>query len=467
MDIKIVEKKMTKNLFANIPNEIIEMIMEYLRICCLDSFKNTSKRINVIFETRKEELYRQKYEEFSGEKVSLRDYRLFIEKLNDMKIRKHPNFDYNFVHKINVNMDFYIYYITNMEVLNNALADLSYVGVTTYSDGKIREKNRNENLLISTLKSNIYIDIDYEDNMGLTLLMRAIILNYSKDLIKVIMKRNPNVNIRTCNNISMLNVVKMKHSKEVIKMIQDKYIYDNYNVLNIKYESKNPTKPKSYKDRLLNFVGFANSSNTKSTNPTNHTVISDIEVIKVFEIIKNICFINGINYKSNLIISGSFAVYIYQMVNNITPDILWKYNDIDIYYKQQIPPKEFNIIKDGVLLMQRISPKNNELINKNRQYDQNYINNIQEIKAIDINNPKNETSFDFINIKSNTDIDHIVEDFDLDCCKMFIKLQEDGFSLHVNENIQRDTYFRYSNWYRNQVTERRVEKYRARGFKCL
>jgi hypothetical protein len=463
MDTKIVrncnktrDKKRQKidhqnkhNIIKHIPNELFEMVMLYLDFKDLSKFKKLCKRFTIMFNNNKKRICKKRYNDYMGYNVTSADYDKFVKKLNDIDFSLKYKYHYNqreYYEDIINNIEFYIYYINNPKLVCWILHRISY---------NVEELDIIENIL----NTDVPIDINYTCASELTLIAKSILFNWSKNLIKLILKRKPNINIRTSNNISIMDIAKSKGEKDIIKMIEPYYIYDKYTVHEYKYF--NNTKNFSIWDfSLLNFYG--SPSNSSSSSDIN----KEAEVANTFQIIKNICTLNNIDYKTDLVISGSFAVYVYQMVNNITFRKPWKYNDVDIYYNHQIYTRDYNKIVDGHLLVQKMSPKNNLTFNEQRTYEQNYIKNIQEVIAYDIKNPNSEISFDFINVKKDTDINRIVESFDLDCCKLYITMDEDSFKLHINEHFYRDKFVKYANEYRNRVTKHRVEKYRTRGFQC-
>lgn len=191
------------------------------------------------------------------------------------------------------------------------------------------------------------------------------------------------------------------------------------------------------------------------------------EILNQFKLIKKIIENTNIN-KNDFILSGSFAVYIFQLFCNKNPK--WKYNDIDIYYSDN---NTFKLESKSII--------DSKLVIKNKEYNNKYkykntTSHIKQVNKIDVFNLdkvesnsesnsesitlKKYISFDFIKVKYNK-LYSVVESFDLDCCKIYIKIIDEFIELYIHNDVYVDSFKLISN-----VTQDRIIKYKERGFNC-
>lgn len=172
-------------------------------------------------------------------------------------------------------------------------------------------------------------------------------------------------------------------------------------------------------------------------------------------------------YKNDFIVSGSFAVYMYHILyNKKVPK--WKYNDIDIYTHSSINDDIYYTINNTLF----ISNTNNSTESVCKYYKNlTNIKSVNKLSSFSLKNITKETDFiqkienyDIITIDSKiTPLYNIVEDFDLDCCKIAIQFsQNNGIDLIIHNSFYVDSYTIRKKSIKN--TMNRVLKYRERGF---
>lgn len=176
------------------------------------------------------------------------------------------------------------------------------------------------------------------------------------------------------------------------------------------------------------------------------------------------------DFYSNFVISGSFAVYMYQVLfNKKTPD--WIYSDIDIYYKNGIDIQDNNINSKNIMYI-----LTDDFDNECKNEENNYYNTDEKIKSVKkycafpINNITKQTNsieklenYDMIRIVNLHDLYKIVEDFDLDCCKIALEfIDNGGLRMYIHNSFYIDSY--KIDKYKKTNTLDRVKKYKSRGF---
>jgi hypothetical protein len=170
----------------------------------------------------------------------------------------------------------------------------------------------------------------------------------------------------------------------------------------------------------------------------------------------------------NFVISGSFAVHLYQTLHQHHPE--WIYNDIDIYTESGLLLSKFGQIaqtKNFVLLNDCYDTENNssssavlsDIIMAGAKY--NIYSKTKKNKTdIDL---KHILTLDFIET-SNNNPEKIISSFDLDCCKIAITIEGNIIKFHIHNDYYVDSYSVKNS---SNKTFSRVKKYRNRGFKCL
>jgi len=174
-------------------------------------------------------------------------------------------------------------------------------------------------------------------------------------------------------------------------------------------------------------------------------------------------------YIINYAISGSFAVHTHQTLHNFNPK--WKYNDIDVYYNNYM----YNLyIPDIMKIDNLIIMKSN---NDNTDYTSysRITSNIIDVNKLLVYVKTNKSDEEIV-LKKIMSIDlifvynkkpyQIINNFDLDCCKISIVLLERDFKIYINNNFYIDSYKVLDIKNKDKIIKR-IEKYRDRGFKCL
>jgi hypothetical protein len=224
------------------------------------------------------------------------------------------------------------------------------------------------------------------------------------------------------------------------------------------------------RDKDLIFCPYCKTLNNNTLTREKYSFIQiDKNSLKNIEIIKK--FTDTIGIK-NYVISGSFAVYLHQFLH--LQNLLWNYNDIDLYYYSNI-----NIIIPEIIIFNNIIIKKEtsqrSIINsyKNNPSISSYIKNLDKLSFYYCLN--NDTDSDLV-LKKIFSIDlisiylekprEIVKFFDLDCCKVAFITLKNEIKMYIDNNFYVDSYKILSI---NNVkkTLERVKKYRERGFKCI
>jgi hypothetical protein len=161
-------------------------------------------------------------------------------------------------------------------------------------------------------------------------------------------------------------------------------------------------------------------------------------------------------YRANFIISGSYAVFMYQKLHNKNPK--WEYGDVDIY-----------TLKDFELRETHPGAKIRDLSCTYDMVGYRYLSKVlwrkMDIKYVKQYKIEGEKTF-------NVDIIHIegikkerlytlVDNFDLDCCKIAVEMKGKMVIFYIRNTFYADSYTMQGN-----KTEERKRKYRSRGFKC-
>ena len=169
----------------------------------------------------------------------------------------------------------------------------------------------------------------------------------------------------------------------------------------------------------------------------------------------------------NFVISGSFAVHLYQTLHQYNPE--WIYNDIDIYTGSGLLSKvgQTSQTKNFVLLNNFYDTENissssavlSDIIIAGAKYNI-YSKSKRNKTDIDLNHI---LTLDFIET-SNNNPEKIISSFDLDCCKIAITIEDNIVKFHIHNDFYVDSYSVKNNL---KKTISRVKKYRGRGFKCF
>ena len=224
------------------------------------------------------------------------------------------------------------------------------------------------------------------------------------------------------------------------------------------------------RDKDLIFCPYCKTLNNNTITCEKYSFIQiNTSILKNIEIIKKFTYMIGIK---NYAISGSFSVYLHQLLH--LQSSKWTYNDIDIYYYS-----DYNIIIPEIMIFDNIivkyenSKKSKINSYKNRSSISSYIKNLNKLSFYYCLNDDSDSdiilkkifSIDLISIYIEKP-QEIIKFFDLDCCKVsFITLDKE-IKMYIDNNFYVDSY-KILNINNVKKTLERVKKYRARGFKCI
>jgi hypothetical protein len=181
-------------------------------------------------------------------------------------------------------------------------------------------------------------------------------------------------------------------------------------------------------------------------------IMSLVQIVKLCEHLK----------LDNVAVSGSYAVHMFQTLHNFRPN--WKPSDIDIYCNepQNLKMDKIQLIDDKVLTCTK---EYNSLYTRDTYHDAN--NSIKSVHKCDLHELSSNNmftkiqSFDFIHVELSKPY-RVIDEFDLDCCKVAITFTEKGIKMHIHNSFYVDSYVLKT----PQTTIPRIQKYRARGFIC-
>lgn len=158
----------------------------------------------------------------------------------------------------------------------------------------------------------------------------------------------------------------------------------------------------------------------------------------------------------NFVISGSFAVYSYLKMHGRI--LHWKPTDIDVYINDFSKKEKYiwEYIKQKYNLHKTTETNN---YNCNEYFDLGCIREVEKLQNTDIN-----LKIDIIQIEKKF-LHAVVENFDLDCCKISIGFYEDNIRFCINNDFYIDSY-KYISENSINKTKERIKKYRERGFNC-
>ncbi len=170
-------------------------------------------------------------------------------------------------------------------------------------------------------------------------------------------------------------------------------------------------------------------------------------------------FQNTIIPNEDIVVSGSFVLYLYSCFQNPDKQLKWIYKDIDLYVNNSV----FDTMCDSM-----INDKNKIVYNyNNANYNKHtiayqyrsikYIENVVYFKLQNL-----PLHMDLINITMPKDNIHtVIDNFDIDCCKIALNLNTDYNTIQfiIHKDFYNDSYKIL-----NKKSKSRVEKYKSRGY---
>lgn len=166
------------------------------------------------------------------------------------------------------------------------------------------------------------------------------------------------------------------------------------------------------------------------------------------------------------VISGGFSVYMMQKLRGKSPS--WKAGDVDIYIPDDSDFLLNYKVKGLKIVFNDMSIKIDEYYDKNKYKNctkYNYtLNNITTVIKYTVCTGDGFFHMDLIFVKNPNKIYRIVEEFDLDCCKVAFKINRSNIKMYIHRDFYIDGFKLKNNDFENKKTELRIKNYRNRGF---